>query len=167
MSQLTFSPLLESCAVDLQRIWLDHETVKFTNWTLLSTPEEVAERVRRMLVRYATKERRGPYVIQSVDGAFVGLIGIDYAHGEHEVWYILERSQWRKGFGSAALSHLLDRIPAASGITKLVATAVASNDASWRLLERNGFSRVSSAIGGFVKEGVSEDLYRYEKVLAK
>lgn len=165
MSQIIFSPLQESSAADIQRLWLDYETVKFTNWTLLSTPEEVAERVRRMLIRYSQKERKGPYVVKRHDGVFVGLIGVDYENGVHEVWYLLDRSQWRKGFGTAALRHLLDRVTTASGITKLVATAVASNVASWQVLERNGFSRVSRAIGGFEKEGVLEDLYTYEKAL--
>jgi len=162
MPQVKLSPLQESHAADLQRIWLDHETVRFTNWTLLSTREEVAERVRRILVRYATSERRGPFLIQNADGEFVGLIGVDYGNGEHEVWYILDRSQWGKGFGAAALSHLLERVTTPSGITRLFATAVASNMASWRLLERNGFTRVACVVGGFQKEGVSEDLYRYE-----
>jgi RimJ/RimL family protein N-acetyltransferase len=119
-----------------------------------------------MLIRYAQKERVGPYIIQGSDGVFAGLIGVDYENGEHEVWYLLDRSQWRKGFGTAALRHLLERIPVTSGITKLVATVVASNVASWQLLERNGFVRVSRIDGGFKKEGVLEDLYRYEKSLA-
>jgi len=167
MPQVKFLPLEESYAADLQRLWLDRETVRFTNWTLLSTREEVAERVRRILVRYATSERRGPFLIQSAEGEFVGLIGVDYGNGEHEVWYILDRSQWGKGFGAAALSHLLERVAAPSGIAQLFATAVASNTASWRLLERNGFTRVSCVVGGFQKEGVSEDLYRYEKSLTR
>jgi len=165
MQQISLSPLRESDAADLERVWLDHETVRFTNWKLLSTQEEVAERVHRMLVRYSQKERMGPYVIRTQDGTFVGLIGVDYEGGEHEVWYLLDRSQWGHGFGTAALRYLLDRIGLRPEITKLVATAETSNTASWRLLERNGFSRVSSVAGGFEKEGFVGDLYRYEKTL--
>ncbi len=156
-------------AAGMFAIWSDLETVRFTNWTPVASPEECAKRVGRVLERYAAGTRRlGPYVIRTAAGECAGLIGVDVEepfNGEHEVWYLLRRDHWGRGLGTLAVAEVL-RIMSASGeARRAVATAVAANVASWRLLERNGFRRRAEVRGGFDRNGVKLDLLDYEREL--
>ena len=96
---------------------------------------------------------------------FVGLIGIDYVSEEHELWYLMQRSQWGRGFGTQAVAGLLDRLSAEGKDWKIVATAVRENSASWRLLEKNGFARIETIDSGFDRSGIVADLFKYERSL--
>lgn len=154
----------ESDLSDLFALWADIEVVKFTNWVLLQREEEARHRLERVRARYAESEDRiGPFVIRREDGEFVGLIGVDYVEQAHELWYLLCRSQWGRGYGTAAVVNLLERIAGHPRVRTLVATAVAENVASWRLLERTGFSRVGVLPLAFQKNGQARDLFKYER----
>jgi len=63
------------------------------------------------------------------------------------------------------LSAMLDRA-ASRSYQRMVATSVATNAASWRLLERHGFRRVATLVQGFRRHGVVADLHRYERSFA-
>jgi len=76
-----------------------------------------------------------------VDGVIAGNIGswID-EHGRREVGYAYGREFWGRGIATAALGLYLSRELAAR---PLYAYAVASNVGSQRVLEKNGFVRIS------------------------
>jgi len=152
---------------DLFLLWSDFDTVKFTNWTLITTDEECSERVSKMLARYRSDSNRlGPYVIYSHGLDFVGLTGVDVVNGEHEVWYLLRRDRWGIGLGTQALAELMKIVIASRQVKRAVATAVAGNVASWRLLEKIGFVRVGTSLGGFERPGLKLDLFTYARSFA-
>lgn len=156
-------PLAETHATFAHELWSDPQVVRFTNWEQSATPEDAARRIARLHARYAEERRRdGPFVAVGADSRPVGLIGIDWVDSEHEVWYLVPRSLWGLGFGSAMLSAMLDRATSRS-YERVVATSVAANAASWRLLERHGFRRVATLVHGFRRHGVVADLHRYER----
>jgi RimJ/RimL family protein N-acetyltransferase len=101
-------------------------------------------------------------VAVDTEGRCAGFIGIDWVDREHEVWYLVPRSLWGRGYGSALLSAMLDRATLRS-FERVVATSVATNAASWRLLEQQGFRRVATLVQGFRRHGVVADLHRYER----
>jgi RimJ/RimL family protein N-acetyltransferase len=147
-------------------LWSDPVVVRFTNWEPTATPAEATERIARLHARYdAEPKRDGPFIAMSPDGGLVGLIGIDWVDHEHEVWYLVKRSLWGLGYGSAMLSAMLDRA-ASRSFERVVATSVATNAASWRLLERHGFRRVATLLQGFRRHGIAADLHRYERSCA-
>ena len=165
---ISLRKVAETDAPDLFVLWSDFETVKFTNWTLIATNEECSKRVSRMIERYHPDSGRlGPYVIRARDSDFVGLIGVDVVNAEHELWYLLRRDRWGQGLGTQALAELIKIVSAASHVKHAVATAVAGNIASWRLLERNGFVRVNTSLGGFERHGLKMDLFTYARTFHK
>jgi ribosomal-protein-alanine N-acetyltransferase len=173
MEPSTLPRLERLCAADAQGLlplWSDAETVRFTNWTRVTGAEDCASRVGRLLARYAAGSRRmGPYVLRTGAGAVAGLAGIDAAepfNGEHEVWYLLRRDLWGRGWGTLAVAELVRMMAASGSVTRAVATAVSANTASWRILERNGFRRTGAIPGGFDRNGLLLDLYAYERGFA-
>jgi len=147
----------------VHELWSDPQVVRFTNWEPTATSEEASERIARLHARYRDEPKRdGPYVAMDADAGSVGLIGIDWVDREHEVWYMVRRSLWGLGYGSAMLTAVLDRATLRS-FERVVATSVATNAASWRLLERKGFRRVATLVQGFRRHGIVADLYRYER----
>lgn len=156
-------PLEASHAGFVHELWSDPQVVRFTNWEPTATQEEASERIARLHARYRDDPKRdGPYVAVNADGGCVGVIGIDWVDREHEVWYLVPRPLWGQGYGSAMLSAVLDRATSRS-FERVVATSVATNAASWRLLERQGFRRVATLVQGFRRHGVVADLHRYER----
>jgi RimJ/RimL family protein N-acetyltransferase len=140
--------------------------VRFTNWELSSTLEQTRERIERLRNRYAAEPHRlGPYAVRDGESQLVGLIGIDYVDREHELWYLVRRDRWGRGYGTAMVARVIHEA-SARGFGRMVATAVAANTASWRLLERDGFQRVATLVNGFRGHGVTADLHRYERRLA-
>jgi RimJ/RimL family protein N-acetyltransferase len=168
MNNLVLTPIEAADRVDLFSLWSDKEVVSLTNWELISTLAEADQRIIRIKRRYAEDAHRvGPYVLRTVTGVFVGLIGLDYHDGEHELWYLLQRLQWGKGFGTVAVRDFIRRIEEAANVSKIMATVVVSNAPSWRLLERNGFIRVDVTPAGFQRNGVVADLFSYERTIFK
>lgn len=155
---------------ELYALWSDFETVKFTNWKQLCSPAECDQRVERILQRYAPSTGRvGPFVIRSAEGEFLGLIGLDAPEpfaGTIELWYLIRRDRWNLGYGGAAVAEVIRMLAGFPQVKYLVATAVAANVASWRLLERNGFSRIGVISGGFDRYGSKLDLYEYARAFS-
>src|SRR5437868_5878166 len=101
MQRVTLDQVSRSDSRGLYTLWSDLETVKFTNWALLSSQEGCDQRVERMLSRYDPSTGRvGPFVIRTSHGEFLGLIGLDVAEpfeGAHEMWYLIRRDRWNVG----------------------------------------------------------------------
>lgn len=165
MKHILFEPLDASHAGALHELWSDREVVRFTNWASSASLEETCERIERLRNRYASEPHRlGPCAVRDDESQIVGLVGIDYVDREHELWYLVRRDRWGRGYGSAMVARMIDEA-SARGFGRLVATAVAANAASWRLLERHGFERVATLVHGFRRHGCTEDLHRYERRL--
>jgi len=167
MQPLKLDKVTWSDSADLNTLWSDLETVKFTNWSLLTSQDECNERVERMLKRYdPSTSRVGLFVIRDSGGEFLGLIGLDVPEpfeGAHELWYLIRRDRWNLGHGGAAIAEVLKKLVAFPSVERIVATAVATNVPSWRLLERNGFNRVGTFAGGFERNGLKLDLLEYAR----
>ncbi|HRE07555.1 MAG TPA: GNAT family N-acetyltransferase [Opitutaceae bacterium] len=169
MTRITLEKVTRSDSADLFRLWSDFETVKFTNWAHLTSSDQCDRIVERMLRRYdPSTSRVGPFVIRSSEGEFLGLIGLDVPEpfeGAHELWYLIRRDRWNLGYGGAAIAEVLRTLAEFPQVKRMVATAVAANIGSWRLLERNGFSRTGVIAGGFERHGLKLDLFEYARAV--
>jgi ribosomal-protein-alanine N-acetyltransferase len=163
---LRLRPLTADHLEGVYSVWSDPEVVRFTNWSLLSSREDCAKRVDRILERYREGSRRlGPFCILGAGERFLGLIGLDAGepfNNEHELWYLLRRDCWGRGIGKWAVAETMGIVRSVPEISRLVACAVASNAASWRILEMNGFRRSGVVRDGFDRGGQKLDLYEYE-----
>lgn len=77
-------------------------------------------------------------VIETENGEVCGTIGSRLSDGKHMVGYGLGRAHWGKGIASRAVTLLLAE-PELEGVRPLHARVAASNAASIRVLEKNGF----------------------------
>jgi [ribosomal protein S5]-alanine N-acetyltransferase len=159
------APFAAVTAADIYPLWSDFPTVRFTNWTILATQRECAERLKRVAARYAEEPRHfGPYAIRTE--RFVGLAGAELREDTvYEVWYALVRDAWGQGIATRAVGELLAIMEASGRAERAMATAVTENVASWRLLERHGFKRDRLIPRGHMKHGEGLDLYSYSKKL--
>ena len=108
----------------------------------------------------------GPFAARLPGQGLVGLAGADLrdaATATHEVWYVLRRDLWGRGIGGLVLAALLEKVRDRGGVRRLTATAVTSNAASWRLLEKHGFHREGISTGAHTKHGLTLDLYSYAR----
>jgi RimJ/RimL family protein N-acetyltransferase len=162
---LKFEPLTVSHTADVFRLWSDFEAVKLTNWSYTPTIDACAERIAKVIAFYGKESLHfGPYAIRHNENRFVGIIGADLSDasaGEYDVWYFLCREEWGKGLATQALGALIRKLCASGRVRKATAGVIVVNNASWRLLERLGFTRVQVVPAGFHKHGSTLDLYRY------
>ena len=93
------------------------------------------------------------YSFAIVDEAGVaGCIGVKEIHnGQGEVGYYVDPERWGRGIAGAALGHVCRFAFREAGLARLVAYALVSNAASWRVLERAGFERAGVAASPFAK----------------
>ena len=85
----------------------------------------------------------GPYLIRArEDRALLGGTGLAIDAGSEDVvtGYVLARDAWGRGYATEALQAMVD-LARALDLEDLVALCHAAHRASWRVLEKAGFSR--------------------------
>lgn len=126
----------------------------------LGPPVETAQRVRDVaLPRYRDLEERYPgfgYAAaeERATGSFLGWflfrpLERDPAPGEIELGYRLHRAAWGRGFATEGSRALVDRGFAELGVQRVVATTMAVNGGSRRVLEKLGLRHVRTFDGGY------------------
>jgi ribosomal-protein-alanine N-acetyltransferase len=98
------------------------------------------------------RDEDGPtlLVVERARGRPVGLFILHVAEAELpgsfdlRLGYMLAEDAWRKGFGAEMMAGFVDSCRAHPQISSVLAGVEADNLASVRILERNGFERVSA-----------------------
>lgn len=120
----------------------DPEVVRYTGDGAFESVEEA----RAFLENYSDYKRNGfgrwGVVLKST-GALIGWCGLkrDSETGEVDLGYRFFRSCWNQGFATEAGKACLEIAPEL-GINEVVARANKANPASWRVMEKLGFSYV-------------------------
>jgi RimJ/RimL family protein N-acetyltransferase len=165
--ELKFEPLAVSHTADVFRLWSDLDAVKFTNWKYTPTIDACSERITKVIAFYGKEPLHfGPYAIRDIADRFFGIIGADLADRPncmYDVWYFVCREEWGKGVATQAMGNLIGQLRASNRVRSATASAVISNTASWRLLERLGFVRDRVVQGGFQKHGAVLDILNYRR----
>jgi ribosomal-protein-alanine N-acetyltransferase len=91
---------------------------------------------------------------ERTSGMLAGGMQATICPGEHAAYvaYAIYPEHQRKGYAREAVSALIERVRQTFGITRFLAEMDTRNEASYRLAETLGFTRVQSRDGEFVYE---------------
>lgn len=120
---------------------LDEDNRKYVPDEVFETLEEASETVNRIIINYGSSE--GPYVyaiIRKRDQANMGYVQRALVDGRWEIGYHIAKRYTGKGYATEAVSLFLAYLAQSTDIPEIYATALASNKASIRVLEKNGFA---------------------------
>lgn len=142
-----------SFAFDLNN---DPEVVRYTG----DGPFDSIEEARTFLENYSDYQRNGfgRWGVELKEtGKLIGWCGLkrDRDTGEVDLGYRFFRHCWNMGYASEAGQACLEIAPS-FGITEIIARADKANPASWRVMEKLGFSYVED----FEEDGATWVLYR-------
>lgn len=102
-------------------------------------------------------------IVRAADGAHVGSLGLHkifWRHQNAEIGYVIgERDQWGKGFATEAARLGTEYAFLELNLQKVWATVFASNEASRRALERNGYRQCALFRRDRYAEGQWHDLW--------
>ncbi len=122
--------------------------------------EQTGEQLHQVLQHYS--ETGNTFRVWSVrriiDNAFVGTCAlVGRSPCEDEIGYRFKEQYWGQGYGTELVSELVRYWLRTSSIEELFALVYTANAASWRILEREGFSLVSEYVG---ENGILDRRYR-------
>ena len=137
--QLTLSPCCPSDCADFIDLELDPEVMRFLNGGHAVNHEQVDPNATFLMPRGTE-----PYVWtarRTATGAFIGWFCL-WPESERlaELGYRLRRMDWGQGFASEGASALIDWGFRSAGYDKIVATTMAVNHASRRVMEKIGMA---------------------------
>jgi RimJ/RimL family protein N-acetyltransferase len=138
--ELHFEQLSQNHAKDLLPIWQDSEVIKFIYVKNIQNVDDAKTKI----VQYLNYPHGliGPYIVKE-NGKVIGLaagMSPEKKPNISEIFFHFEKAAWRKGFGTQAVLFLLDQGFNYLGLREIQAQAVIENEASWMLLEKNGFN---------------------------
>jgi [ribosomal protein S5]-alanine N-acetyltransferase len=121
------------------------ETVQRSLFGKTYTREETEARARRR-VAYWEEHGAGDYIVWTPDGQFVGFAGFfpSPRPGAIAIGYALRPEYWGNGYGTELAAVLTDTAVALN-VPEIVATVLATNMASRRVLEKAGFVALGPA----------------------
>ena len=155
---LYFEKITEKIAHELLPIWQDIEVTQYTYVKNIQNVEDA----RTKISRYLSYQHGllGPFVVKDnnkVIGLAAGMSPEDQP-SVSEIFFHFEKASWRKGYGTQAVNFLLNEGFNNHSLTEIQAQAVTENEASWRLLEKNGFLHKQLRKNAFQNE---KDVYFY------
>jgi ribosomal-protein-alanine N-acetyltransferase len=119
----------------------DPDVTRYVGW-----PQHTALEHTKGFLAYADSEWErwpaGPYAIcDRRDGRVIGGTGLSFdAPATAMTGYVLSKDSWGNGFATEALLAMVDLAPRL-GVTRLYALCHPDHRASWRVLEKSGFTR--------------------------
>jgi len=127
-------------------------------------PEGKAEKFIR---EYAEKIEQGDaYVFAIIERSTGDLLGdsmliINKQHHSAEFGYLLKEECWGKGYATEILAGMIEYAFETLCLRRIVGICSANNEASARIMEKNGLIREAHFKDSYLKWGVWEDEYHY------
>jgi RimJ/RimL family protein N-acetyltransferase len=101
------------------------------------------------------------FVVEKKDGSKIGFVYYEFEGSQMEIGYALLPSERNKGYGTEAITIIVDYLFLTRQIVRIQATTDLRNKASQRVMEKNGFTREGTIRkAGFVR-GHWRDEYLY------
>ncbi len=161
MNEITLRLVTIDDAEYLQPIWTDNDVIKYTMINNMDTVDNVRNRILRQL-KWLENDSIGPYVIIKNNSVIGYCGGTKEEDNEYEIFYHLSKEKWNKGLGTIIVKELLDIGFKLKNANKIKAKVVVENTGSYRVLEKNGMTRISKEEKAFEKNGKKYDMYIYE-----
>lgn len=136
---------------NLYRIHLDEEVKKWIPGESYEDPEEAREAAEYFADCVTQKEL--PYVLAvelKQTGELIGDTGINEVEGkpgEVEIGFVIRRESRRKGYATELLKAMTEYAAGTFHVSVLYGRVMKGNDASVRVLEKNGYSYVTEETG--------------------
>jgi RimJ/RimL family protein N-acetyltransferase len=145
-----------SDADNLVTLYGDHEVMQYIDAGIWDHDRIEAEVLPGLLAEYTRYQKYGYWAVETHSGSFVGRIGLHpviMSTSPDEMWqhapdddsdvvsigYRLCRRHWGHGYATEATRAVLSLAFACYGVSRAVATTMAVNHRSRRVLERLGF----------------------------
>lgn len=134
--------LLAKDAERLYSIYSDKEAMKYRG----SAPMEAIEDAQKMIQNQAITEdaiqkvRLG--IVDKSNDKLIGTLLFKFnneAPNQCEIGYSFDKKEWNKGYGSETIKMTLDKLQQEASMNKVLAWCKKGNNASIRILEKNGF----------------------------
>lgn len=133
---------------DLQNIFQLHLLPETDQFNTMGIPEDISA-IERMLGDWTLRQKEDPrseyiFVIEDLEGGFIGLIGMVNIHRKFqsgEIWYKLHVNYWGRGFATEAVKGILQFGFKTLNLHRIEAGCAIGNVASCRVLEKAGFTR--------------------------
>jgi len=134
---------------DLEVIHNLHSIPEVDKYNTLGIPKDIEQTKAIVDVSVSDNEqleiRRYTFMMETIDhNQFVGLIALNLGSDKYksaEVWFKLHPDHWSKGFGTEALSAILDFGFEELKLHRIEAGCAVENIGSVRLLEKAGMTR--------------------------
>jgi RimJ/RimL family protein N-acetyltransferase len=134
-------PRLEDAEVIFARYANDGDVTRFLAW-----PRHESVDATRAFIEFSDAEwarwPAGPYLVESrEDGGLLGGTGFGFETSYRAATgYVFAKHAWGKGYATEALRAVVD-VARVIGLIRLYALCHIENPASWRVLEKCGFTR--------------------------
>ena len=133
-------PEFADCELILERYASDPEVTRYLGWPRHRTIDDT-----RAFVEFSRHEWQrwpaGPYLAWSRDGRLLGGTGLAFETPTRAATgYVLARDAWGCGLATEALA-AMTALAGRLGVRRLYALCHVAHEASWRVLERGGFTR--------------------------
>lgn len=161
---LNLVPLTNTFSQEIINLWGDYEVIKYTNSTLLKSPEECHNKLSEWLPMYNDNDGPNKFAIL-LEGNMIGIIGypvLDNDNFKCGFFYQLMKAYWGKGYGYEAAKAMISYLYQLHTNASIIADAVDDNLASIKILNKLGFTQVGIEQKGFKKNGMERDIYHFE-----
>lgn len=124
--------ILEQCYLnEMKEIWCDKDVIKYTNIKTPCTSDEIKQKIDIF-------RSQDVFIVEN-NSQVIGIIGcpcIDKAKSEYGLFYQFKKSQWGKGYATAAVKWLIEYMKNKYCHMTLFADVVSSNTASEKILNK-------------------------------
>ena len=163
-------PLASDAPAVFARYASDPAVTRFLGWRTHVSPSDT-----QLFLACCDAEWRqtgvGPYLIQSRDtGSLLGSTALRLTSSQQAATgYVLAREAWGQGYATEAL-HAMRDLALRLGVLRLTAVCHPEHRASWRVMQKCGFSREGTLRGHAqfpnVAPGVASDVLSYSFIFA-
>ena len=148
--RLTITEFTPAMAESVHRNSLDDDNRRFVPVEVFETVEEAAETIQFLMGVY--EHGGGPlvYPILLKDGCCIGHVqAIPLDNGKWEIGYHIGGSYTKQGYATEAVRAFLPVIMAQLRITEIEGICLAENEASVKVMERCGFTKLYEGMGSY------------------
>lgn len=175
--RLTLREFTEADAELLFALDTDPDVMRFIGPSMPATVEESRLKIRSWIEKYYSTGCGLGYwaAVEKSTGAFLGWFSLRpgsdwmFAHlsgwgpDDLEIGYRLHTAAWGKGYATEASRAIVLKAFTELGATRIVSSALLSNVASWRVMEKVGLRRVQQfPLPGYDSQDVTYALTREE-----
>lgn len=152
-TQVFFDRLGGSAAVTEHMLWIPHKDLS-----------ESAASIRKVLARYETGRcYRWGIALRESDSliGIIDLLSFDEVSDSCSFAYMLGQEFWGRGFGTEALTAVLEFAFTQLGIRSVIADHFAENPASGAVMRKAGMVYTRTIPGKYEKNGIRHDAVEY------